>query len=206
MKRVAGFSLMELLIALAVFALVVTLAYQSINLLLDAGRRVEPAQQAWQQLQRAVIFIERDMYQLALLRPRNNGNLGQNPMAGSIQQLSNQPEVLLEFTRAGNPDVAWQLRENALQRSTLQRVRYTFQDGRLLRQTWNLVDHVDNAEPTTHVLLEGLDAMPRLRFKVKRDGEFDTALPPDRQHLVAVEWLLEHKEFGRVLRVFPVYP
>lgn len=204
--RNQGFSLVELMIALAIFALLVTLAYQSVNLLLDAGRRVEAPQRELQELQRAMVIMERDFHQLALLRPANSGNpfsAGQ-AASNSIQQ----PEaegVLLEFTRGGNPDVAWQARDSALRRSTLQRVRYVWEDGRLLRQTWNLVDHVETAAPVSHVLLAGLSAAPQLRFKQERGGSFVAALPRERQQLVAIELNLQHERLGKLQRIFMVY-
>lgn len=205
-KRSQGFSLVELMIALAIFALLVTLAYQAVNLLLDAGRRVETPQRELQELQRAMVVIERDLHQLALLRPANTGNpfsAGQ-AASNSIQQ-PEETGVLLAFTRGGNPDVAWQARDGGLRRSTLQRVRYVWEEGRLLRQTWNLVDHVETAEPVSQVLLAGLSAAPQFRFKSERGGNFTAVLPRERQKLVAIELNLQHERFGKLQRIFMVY-
>lgn len=202
MKRSHGFTLVELMISLAIFALMITLAYQSVNTLLDTGREVEGPQVEFQQLQRAMVFVERDMQQLALLRPMNSG-VGQRE-ANSITK-PDEPGVLLEFTRGGNPDVAWQLRASGLLRSDLQRVRYVLEDGKLLRQTWNLVDHVENAEPVSLVLLEGVEGEPHFRFMTTRGGEFKDALPKQKVALVAVEFSLKHKRFGTIRRVFPAY-
>lgn len=203
MKRLRGFTLVELMISLAIFALMVTMAYQSVNLLLDAGRQVEGPQAEFQQLQRAMVFMERDMHQLALLRPMNTGS-------GRAEDNSIvQPEdegVLLEFTRGGNPDVAWQLRASGQMRSTLQRVRYVMEDGKLLRQTWSLVDHVESEPPVSLVLLDGVEGEPRFRFKSGRGGEFADKLPKAKEKLVAVEFSLQHKRFGNIRRIFIAYP
>jgi general secretion pathway protein J len=202
MKRSHGFTLVELMISLAIFALMITLAYQSVNTLLDTGREVEGPQVEFQQLQRAMVFVERDMQQLALLRPMNPG-VGQRE-AGSISK-PEEPGVLLEFTRGGNSDVAWQLRASGLMRSGLQRVRYVLEDGKLLRQTWNLVDHVENEEPVSLVLLEGMEGEAGFRFMTTRGGEFKDTLPKPKAALVAVEFSLKHKRFGTIRRVFPAY-
>ena len=202
MKQARGFTLVELMISLAIFALLLTLSYQSVNLLLDAGRQVAEPQAELQQLQRAMLLIERDMRQLAVLRPMNT-SVGQREN-NSISQ----PEtlgVLLEFTRGGNPDVAWQNRESGLMRSGLQRVRYVLEEGKLLRQTWNLVDHVDTDEPVSLVLLDGVEGEPQLRFLAARGGEFKEDLPKERATLLAVEFSLKHRRFGEVARTFIVY-
>lgn len=201
-----GFSLVELMIALAIFALLVTMAYQSVTLLLDAGRRVETPQRELQELQRAMVIIERDFHQLALLRPANTGNpfSAEQAASNSIHR-PDSTGVLLEFTRGGNPDVAWQARDTALRRSTLQRVRYVWEEGRLLRQTWNLVDHVETAEPVSQVLLTGLTAAPQLRFKHERGGPFEGDLPRERQKLLAIALSLQHARFGEIRRIFMVY-
>lgn len=202
MKRAHGFTLVELMISLAIFSLMITLAYQSVDTLLEAGREVEGPQAEWQQLQRALVFVERDMHQLALLRPMNT-TVEQRESNSIIQP--DTLGVLLEFTRGGNPDVAWQLRASGQMRSGLQRVRYVVEDGKLLRQTWNLVDHVEAEEPVSLVLLDGVEGEPRFRFMAARGGEFKDDLPKERATLVAVEFSLKHKRFGSIRRVFTVY-
>ena len=210
LQRSHGFTLVELMISLAIFSLMISLAYQSVGVLMDTSRQVEQPQVEFQQLQRALVFVERDMHQLAWLRPTNS-TLNSAVSTGVEQRENNgitQPDeigVLLAFTRGGNPDVAWQLRSSGLMRSGLQRVRYVLENGKLLRQTWNLVDHVEAEEPVSLVLLEGVEGEPRFRFMATRGGDFKDDLPKDRSMLVAVELSLKHKRFGDIRRVFTVY-
>ncbi|SDZ73348.1 general secretion pathway protein J [Thiothrix caldifontis] len=206
MRRIRGFTLVELMISLAIFSLLITLAYQSVNVLLDAGRQVEQPQVELQQLQRAMVFVERDMRQLALLRPQSAGGIGQD--VGLANSSIVKPEdlgALLEFTRGGHPDVAWQLRASGQMRSGLQRVRYVLEDGKLLRQTWNLVDHIEGEAPVSLILLDGVDGEPRFRFLSVRGGEFKDELPKERATLMAVEFSLRHKRFGVLRRIFGIY-
>jgi general secretion pathway protein J len=79
------------------------------------------------------------------------------------------------------------------------------EDGKLLRQTWNLVDHVEAEDPVSLVLLEGVEGEPRFRFMAARGGEFKDGLPKEKATLVAVEFSLQHKRFGLLRRVFAVY-
>lgn len=202
MRRSRGFTLVELMISLAIFALMVTLAYQSVDLLMDANRKVKEPQMAFQQLQRAVMFVERDMHQL-VPRKRNNG-YGQQE-AALYRPKDEGVGVLLAFTRGGNPDVAWELRASGLMRSSLQRVRYVLDDGRLIRESWNLVDYAENTEPVSQVLLEGVKAV-QFRFKPARDAEFRDDLPETgSKSPVAIEMTLEHEGFGNIKRIFLSY-
>lgn len=206
MKRCAGgFTLVELMISLAIFSLLITLAYQSVNMLLDVERQVEQPQADLQQLQRAMVFIERDMRQLAVLRPKRESFQQTNAVANNSIVQPEDMGVLLEFTRGGHPDVAWQLRASGQMRSGLQRVRYVVEEGRLLRQTWDLVDHPEQAEPVSLVLLAGIEGEPRFRFQSGSGGEFKDNLPKERSVLTAVEFSLQHKRFGALRRVFVVY-
>lgn len=209
MRKTRGFTLVELMISLAVFALLVTMAYQSVNLLLEADRRIAEPQAELRQLQRAMILIERDLHQLALLRSRNAGDYGlsqQRPQDNALVKPEDAYDgVLLEFTVGGNPDLAWQLRGEGLMRSTLQRVRYVFENGQLLRQTWSLVDRLEEAQPTSKILLTGLDGAPEFRFMLQRGGRFNASLPAQKDRIAAVELLFGHERFGSIRRIFVVY-
>ena len=202
-----GFTLVELMISLAIFSLMISLAYQSVSVLMDTGRQVEQPQAEFQQLQRALVFVERDLHQLTLLRPTSTVVYTTDTGQRENNSITRPDEmgVLLEFTRGGNPDVAWQLRSSGLMRSGLQRVRYVLDNGKLLRQTWNLVDHVDDEKPVSLVLLEGVEGEPSFRFLTGRGGSFKDDLPKDKSMLVAVEFSLKHKRFGDIRRVFTVY-
>lgn len=206
-RRAGGFTLVELMISLAIFSLLITLAYQSVNMLLDVERQVEQPQADLQQLQRAMVFIERDMRQLAVLRPKRGSFQQTNAVANNSIEQPEDLGVLLEFTRGGHPDVAWQLRSSGQgqMRSGLQRVRYVVEEGRLLRQTWDLVDHPEQTEPVSLVLLADIEGEPRFRFQSGRGGEFKDKLPKERSVLTAVEFSLQHKRFGALRRVFIVY-
>lgn len=199
MRRSQGFTLLELMIALAVFALMVTLSYGSVSLLMDASRRTEGRQADLQQLQRAMLFLERDVHQLVNRR----ANIGYGETLPAVEKPDNANGVL-ELTRGGNPDMAWQLRTSELMRSTLQRVRYTLDGKKLIRESWNLIDRADAQEPVSMVLLDGVKSI-EIGFiddknKVQDDwSEEKKGLPR------AIEVALEHDDFGEIKRIILVY-
>ncbi len=199
MKRLQGFTLLELMIALAVFALMVTLSYSSVSLLMDANRRTEGRQADLQQLQRAMLFLERDIHQM-VNRPANDGYGKKLPALYVPDDMG----ALLEMTRGGNPDMAWELRSSSLMRSTLQRVRYVLDGEVLIRQSWNLIDHADSQEPVNMVLLNGVKSLKFSFLNDKKDwedrwGEEVQGLPK------ALEIVMEHDDFGEIKRIMLVY-
>lgn len=199
MKYSRGFTLLELMISLAIFAVLVTLSYSSVSLLMDANRRTEGRQADLQQLQRAMLFIERDLHQL-VNRPANDGY-------GKMLPAFYQPDsngVLLEMTRGGNPDMAWQLRASGQMRSTLQRVRYVLDAGGLVRESWNIVDHADSQQPVSMVLLGGVKSV-KLRFRGAKQEWQDSWDEKAKGLPKAVEVTLEHNDFGEIRRVFLIY-
>lgn len=199
MRCSRGFTLLELMIALAVFAVMVTLSYSSVTLLLDANRRTESRQAGLQQLQRAMLFLERDVHQV-LDRRANEGY-------GKVSPALYMPDdngVLLELTRGGNPDMAWELRASGQMRSALQRVRYVLDGENLIRQSWNLVDHADSQQPVSMVLLDGVKSV-KFRFWNERQ-EWQDGWDEEAKVLPkALEITLEHDDFGEVIRVFLLY-
>ncbi len=201
MKRESGFTLVELMISLAIFALLVTLAYGSVNLLMDANRRVQEPQADFQQLQWAMALVERDLHQM-VLRKRNTGYSEQE--AALVVPEDTGLGVLLTFTRGGNPDMAWQLRDGSGQmRSTLQRVNYALENKTLVRHSWDLVDYVDNTEPVTTTLLTQIEAI-KLRFLATKGGEFQTTWSETEKLPVAIEIIIKHERFGELRRIFLV--
>ncbi len=201
MKTQQGFTLVELMISIAIFALLVTMAYQSVNLLMDANQRIQAPQADFQALQRAMVILERDLQQL-VNRKQTTGFGEQNAaLSGNSESDMN---TLLEFTRGGNPDIAWELRKEGQMRSTLQRVRYVLENKTLVRQSWNLVDHVDNDEPVSMPLLTQVKAI-KFRFQAAKGEDFKDMPPTGEKLPVAIEISLEHERFGLIRRIFLIY-
>lgn len=197
MRKVRGFTLLELMIAMAVFAVLVMLSYSSISLLLDSNRNNSGRQAELQQLQKALLFVERDLHQLT--------DRAVSTEYGEVMHAFYTPTdagVLLELTRGGNPDMAWELRTSGQMRSTLQRVRYVLEDGKLLRQSWNLLDHLETDPPVSVILLEHVKSL-KLRFKGEKPDWAevweDAGLPQ------AVELTLDHENLGEIKRIFIGY-
>ncbi len=191
--RYAGFTLIELLIAMVIFAILATLAYGGLSSLIRTSSGVEAHIERLEKLQRCVMFLERDLRQL-VARPINTD------VAARQAAVVMEPNSvrLIDFTRAGNPNPA------GLYRSSLQRIRYTLEEGVLTRLSWDYVDHLQSDVPVKLPLLDQLNGVEfrllddRNKWQTRWNNKNLTQLP------LAVEVVLEHKQWGKIRRLIPV--
>ena len=151
MPRQTGMTLLELLVALAIFAMLAAMAYGGLNAVLRTGHKTGDAAQRLAQLQMAFHLLEKDLMQ-AVPRPIRQNHTMQLP--AMIKDIDSGG---LEFTRTGRPN------PSGLQRSHLLRVRYRLEDETLFRDHWNLIDRPDDGNPKTTPLMSGLSELI-LRF------------------------------------------
>ena len=193
--RVRGFSLLELLVAVAVFAVISAVAYGGLSSVLKTRQLTDQHARQLQVLQQTMATLQRDLAQ-AVARPVRD------PF-GDIQPALYQREgsYLLAFTRAG--------RSNLLGRrqSELQHIAYGLEEDRLLRYVWPVLDAPQGTEPYTVVLLEGVRDV-QLRFldgTRQWQGSWPPALlPQELSHStlpLGVEFLLELEQWGSFRRV-----
>ena len=151
-----GFTLLEMLIALAVFAVIGVMSTQLVRQIADMGDNTRRFSDELVALQRAADIIGRDVQQLAHRPVRDE--LGDAGHAVAVNQRG-----LLEFTRRGwaNP-----LRQR---RSELQRVAYRVAPEGLQRLFWPVLDRAEDTQPIPQLLLAGVTEVAVLG--IDEDGE-----------------------------------
>ena len=197
LRRSGGFTLLELLIAIAIFALIATASYR---LLKSVTQMQESSIAVWDNIgvmQRARLVLEKDLLQLAI-RPIKD-EFGQRQSA----MVAGQDGKLLEFTRSGWRNITGELR------SDLQRVSYELTDRQLVRRYWPVLDRGISQEPQRQVLMEDVDAI-RFRFRDSRKRWHKTWPPQSekqsqRPYLLPalVEVVIEHPEYGYIRMQLP---
>lgn len=146
-----AFTLVELLIALAILALLVLGAYRAMTTLIDSERQLAAEQNRWQALARVFDRFEADL-QRALPRPARLGANREPAMIGVNREAA---AGSLRFSRAGDAD--------PLLAQGGQRIEYRTQEGRLELVLWPAFDLPPATAPQVLTLLEGVSSF-RLRF------------------------------------------
>ena len=157
----AGFTLVELLVALAIFALIsvagVTLLRSGSDTQIAVKERLEEMSRG----NRLFNSIEGDLAQ-AIARPvRDAAGL---PVPAFTQSGSDIPDALFGFVRAG-----WSNFDEA-PRAGLQRVAYVLEGGQLKRVSWPMLDGAAPSDAAT--LIEQVSSA-QVRFRDER-GEWRT--------------------------------
>jgi general secretion pathway protein J len=199
--RPAGFTLIEMLVALAITAVVAVMAYGGLRSALEARDVLQAQERRLTQVQILFQLLSRD---LRHLQPR--------PVTNEFEEF--EPALRSEFgvperlrlTRNG-----WQNFADA-PRSSLQRVVWRVEDDRLLRGYWPVLDRSGELPLIERTVIdEVLDL--RLRFLDLGSGapRWLDAWPPQDRGLddlpAAVEVTLELEGTGRLQRVFlPLSP
>ena len=141
-----GFTLLEILVALTIFAVVGLISAQLLSRTVESYGVLEERGERLAQIHRAMLIVQRDLMQYRSRTPRSTGGDSQSAlMIGD--------EGALVMTRGG-----WR---NPLQRprSELQRVGYRLQDDDLVRAYWPTLDGIGDEEPVTQTLLEQVEEL-----------------------------------------------
>lgn len=164
-----GFTLMELLVAVALFAVVSAVAYAGLRAAMTTRQAAELHAERIAELQRAFAQLALDLSQLAD-RPGRDAQ-GQTDAAFELTGTGALPS--LELVRGGRTNPA------GLPRSNLQRIEYRRVEDRLERLAWSNLDRVQGETPNARVLLAGVTGVA-WRF-VDGDGAWHEAWPPVRR-------------------------
>lgn len=189
MSTSKGFTLLELLLALAIFALLAAMAYGGLSTLLDTQSAAQREAERLAAVQLAFLHLERDTGQYLARGIRDAFGDSRPGLSGEVTSV--------EFTRAG-----W---DNPLQqpRSTLQRVRYEWREGTLYRIYWRVLDRARDSGEIRVPLLTRVENL-HLRYLDKTREWHDRWPPLNRDEMGgprALQVNLEMPGWGRLVRL-----
>jgi len=214
-----GLTILEVLIALSIFALIGVASYRMLTAVIGGQQATTAHSIELGHLQKAMLIMARDIEQ-SVARPVRMST-GEPLPAVRV----NSGDYKLELTRGG-----WR---NPLQipRSSLQRVAYEvgphpdrersdspfFGDDRryLLRQYWSGLDRAGSVAPQVQALLAAVESIAlrvisdrgeRRQWPLANSGEHreQGAATKAPERLLAIELRIEHDQFGQIERLFTV--
>jgi general secretion pathway protein J len=165
MSRNKAFTLVELLVALAIFALLAGFAYRGLHSMLESREALQKETRKWRDVALFVGRIERDLVAVLPTQPQANA-IVRRPAAitSVVETVPNDNGLAL--TRSGNT-----MQENAL--AAPQRVAYRLRDGVIERLTWTSVDPAPREDPAA---VRVLGQVSSLGFRFLLDnGEWRTS-------------------------------
>ncbi len=195
-RAAAGVTLLEMLVALGVFAVIGVLSAQILGQMANINERTRARADRLVDLQRAVEIVRRDVQQLAHRYVRDE--LGDPAPVIDLNQVD-----LLHFTRRG-----W-ANGRGLPRSELQRVAYRLEGDRLYRLFWPVLDRAGDTVPVEQLLLGGVETVEVSAIDVSGDrhGHWpiagESAGDPERE-LAALEVRLVVPPWGEIERLWTV--
>jgi len=192
-----GFTLIEIMIAVAVFSVMSAMAYGGLNSVMKSSAAVEEHAERLSDMQKAFAIIERDIQQIVARSIRDQYGDVQGALVAHDYE-----DIKLELTHTGwrNP-----FPSEKRVRSVLQRTGYTVKEEQLIRLYWYELDRGHGSEPFESVLLDNVSSF-ETRF-LDKNKQWQTQWPKLNDEEViphAIEVTIEIARFGRVTRLFRV--
>lgn len=163
-RAYAGFTLIEVLLAVAIVAVIAVLGYRAVAALSESENRLAAEATRWRTLDLFFARLEGDLRQ-AMPRPARLSETREPAWLGTADAAGNSA---LAFSRAG-PEFTLE------PRSAGQRLAYRYRDGAVEVLYWASYDRPRGALPTAYTLLDGV-----ARFELAylaRDGVWANAWP-----------------------------
>lgn len=189
-----GFTLIEMVIAVAIFAVMMVIAFPGLTHIAKVGEQVGQSNRRLSELQFALTYFNRDWMQVSSRKILDQ--YGDEKSHIIIQDNS------ISFTRSG-----W---SNLLQqkRSELQRVEYLLKENQLIRQYWTSLDQLIADEAVATVLIDDIESFSiHLIDSSEKPIERWPLGEQDRQRVdkpIALRVEIDVKNFGMIHRIMEI--
>jgi general secretion pathway protein J len=207
--RARGFTLIEVVIAMFISAIMFAIGYSAINQSLRDRDALTTSQQRVTEIHRGMRVIAQDFAQLVARPARDLQGAGDLQPAVLAKGIDTE---IVTFSRAGWSNPA------GIQRPAEQRVRYRFVEESLVREHWLSLDPALNTVPRERVLFTKVKSI-EIRFldPATRDWRTDwpavtASGPPNpmnvdlmlRTRPLCIELTIEFEDWGRITRLFEI--
>ena len=205
-RSLRGFTLLELLVALFIAALMFAMGYGTISQAIRNHDTIKHSQARLLELETTMRVLEQDFVQLEP-RPVRQA-VGDEPSQPALRAGPPGTEPMLALTRSGwtNP--------TGLQRSELQRVAYFLENGTFRREYWYVLDPTLSSTTAKRDLLTHVKSVTFQFMDITH--AWQTLWPPAtvagaqalesnlRIRPIAVQVTIDTEDYGQVTRIFEV--
>ncbi|MFT5209699.1 MAG: general secretion pathway protein J [Flavobacterium sp.] len=191
MRYVKGFTLLEIMVAMSIFALIGLGASQMLRSIITSHERTQSTMEVLASFSKALTIIQRDFNQVVHRPVRDN-------FGDSLPSfMVNSGDNLIELSRTGwnNP--------LGLTRSGIQRVAYNVtEDGELKRYFWLVLDRAEDSELIEQTLLSNIEVL-RINLRSVED-ESSEVWPGNSKFPLpqSAELVITSTSFGEIRQVF----
>lgn len=193
-SRHRGFTLIEVLVAMAIFASLSLGAYQVLNQVQRSNELSAEKSHRLNELQRAMVVMDNDFRQMAPRQFRHNGEEPSDLLLLWQDYLLDSDEKGLLFVRLG-----WLNPQQQFPRGEVVKVGYRIKEGVLERVWWRYPDTPNAQEPIVTPLLTGVESFS-MQFYLNNSWQdsWDKKLTLPQ----AVSLKLRLKDFGDIERIY----
>lgn len=193
-KNAQGFTLIEVLVAIAVFASLSLAAYQVVNQVQLSNAQSLEKTARLQELQRALVFMDNDFRQMALRKTRSDGDAPSDKLLQYDDYLLDSDGKGVIFSRLG-----WQNPQQIFPRGEVTKVGYRIRNEKLERVWWRYSDTPAGQKPLSRPVLSQVESISMTFF----DGNaWVKEWNKSKQLPGAVSMVLTLKDYGEVERIY----
>lgn len=167
--RKNGFTLIEVLIAVAIFAIMSAFAYRALGSILSTRERVEQENQKWRDVSAFFARLEADFSNAVARTIRDSNNLEKGFIGHST--FNNDSEGQVMFTRMGLPGATGVL-------AAPQRLGYRLKQGVVEELIWPVLDQGPRTMPAIYPLLGNVNTLT-IRY-LDQANAWQSSWPPLR--------------------------
>ncbi len=150
-SKQSGFTLIEILIAVVIFALMAAVAYRGLDAILESKRHIDIESEKWRKITLFFSRLERDISVIAPRSIRDAIKGEANALVGEVTA-SGDYDAQLAFTRMGSGEELNML-------AAPQRVGYRFRNNNVEILRWPVLDQAPNTKPSVSILMPDITAL-----------------------------------------------
>lgn len=189
-----GFTLIEVLLALMIFATLSVAANQIFRNVINSNVQTEEVGDALKSLQRTLLIMDSDFRQMLARQYRNGSDEAKEALLEFGDDLLDSESQGIRFVRGG-----WINPQQLFPRGEVVKVGYRVREGVLERIRWMYPDNSSALEPASMPLMEGVTG---LRFEVQGQEGWTQEWEAPLSMPKAIRVTLETERYGELTRIY----